>query len=80
MSKQSDAKTEQGYRTGPHNCGNCKHRTSEKRLPAWMERDNKSAGREVYAFERYATDSSHKCGIGGFAIKKIATCSKWEAV
>lgn len=78
MSKQSEAKQAQGYRTEQHNCGSCKHRLSERVLPAWMRRENAEKGR-TYDIERYGIDGNRRCGIGGFSIAQTATCNQWEA-
>lgn len=88
-SKQLKAKAEQGYRTEPQNCGNCAHKTSEVKLPEWMIKRNEeraadaeagrsSYGRE-YTVERDGIERNVRCGIGGFAVKKTATCNSWTA-
>lgn len=61
MSKQSEAKKEQGYvERAPQNvCGNCAH--------------YRSAMSDYYGYE-----SEKKCTLGGFAVKKLATCNKHE--
>jgi hypothetical protein len=72
MSKQSEAKAAQGYRTTQQNCGSCAHMTSERVMPTWMRADG-------YAVkDEYLQEKNHRCGIGGFAIKKTATCTRWE--
>jgi hypothetical protein len=78
MSKQQAAKEAQGYRTELQNCGNCKHRTAELTLPLWMRTRNERHGIE-YTLERHGVESNKRCGIGGFAIKQTATCTRWEA-
>jgi hypothetical protein len=66
MSKQSEAKAAQGY--APKflgTCGNCKY----------FEADIE----EVIVFrEVYKTESNLRCTIGNFAVKKTATCNKFE--
>ena len=80
MSKQSVAKEAQGYTSEVKNCGNCAHRTFAASLPQWMEIDNR---REIfrgnnprYSIEIHGIERSQKCGIGGFAIKKTASCKE----
>jgi hypothetical protein len=79
MSKQSEAKQSQGYRTDPQNCGNCKNRQCDKALPDWMRRENERSVRPVWSVESYGQESKQRCGLGGFAIRKTATCTRWEA-
>lgn len=68
MSKQSEAKEAQGYvaKPVPSTCSNCKHYTSEitERIGMW----NKV----------YYDESDRRCGLGGFAVKKQATCNRFE--
>lgn len=86
MSKQSQAQIAQCYdpKPDPSTCGFCQHFTSEKLLPAWMERDNaegkkpwRGAGvhqRKIFTVEEDGVEKNLRCGIGGFAVKKLATC------
>ena len=80
MSKQSEAKAAQGYTTAVRNCGNCSRLTSEKALPRWM--DNKNVEREsvglapIYRLPRDGVEKNFRCAVGGFAIKKTATCKE----
>lgn len=79
MSKQSEAKEAQGYTTAVRNCGNCANLTSERALPAWMVRDNEERSRigmPPYPVETFGVEKNLRCGIGGFTIKKTATCTK----
>ena len=80
MSKQEESKAAQGYTTAVKNCGNCAQLTSELALPAWMIRDNvarEAAGiAPYYTLERHGEEKNFRCGIGGFAVKKTATCVK----
>lgn len=83
MSKQSEAKQSQGYRTEQRNCGNCMHRSCEKVLPPWMERSNANGvGSNITFFtvERHGLEQRQRCGLGGFAIRKTATCDRWVLV
>jgi hypothetical protein len=77
MSKQSDAKAEQGYSTTPKNCGNCAHRTFVLALLGYYKTANeRSPGR--YSVASYGQETKNSCGLGGFAIKKTATCQRHE--
>jgi hypothetical protein len=76
MSKQSEAKVAQGYRTEQQNCGNCQHRKCTVALPAWTEKYNQERPGS-YTLERHGLETNQRCGIGGFAIRKTATCVKW---
>lgn len=67
MSKQSEAKKNQNYRTTPDTCSNCTQYQSdivEKRTQfgSWKEEKGK------------------RCSVGGFAVKKTATCDNHERV
>lgn len=68
MSKQSKAKEEQGYvaKAVPMTCGNCAH----------FESDFKNS--TGYFGGGYQTEINLRCGIGGFAVKKMGTCSRFE--
>ncbi|MPQ56380.1 hypothetical protein [Duganella sp. FT27W] len=89
MSKQSDAQAAQQYnpKPDPATCGNCKHFASEKKLPAWMERDNAEGRkplawsgdikRERYTAEEDGVEKNLRCGLGGFAVKKMASCAEF---
>lgn len=80
-SRQETAKLEHGYRVEPHNCGNCKHRKFDLQLPTWMVRYNAQDvqyGRKPTYGEQHRQEVKIRCGIGGFAIKKTATCDRWE--
>ena len=65
MSKQSEAKIQQGYvdKAVPKTCGQCLHFTSDTvtRTTIWLE--------------AYTIESNLRCSIGGFAVKKMATCN-----
>ena len=78
-SKQAKAKEAQGYTTAVSNCGNCVSLTSECALPAWIVRKNEErsrVGMRPYPVETFGVEKNLRCGIGGFAIKKTATCAK----
>jgi hypothetical protein len=76
MSKQSEAKAAQGYRTEQRNCENCTHRRCERELPAWMRRENERTP-DYWRVERDGIESKQRCGLGDFAIRKTATCDHW---
>lgn len=67
MSKQAKAKENQGYESKPHPhiCATCVHFTSE------IEKHQS-------VFGDYTKERNRRCGLGGFAVKKTATCRMWE--
>jgi hypothetical protein len=74
MSKQSEAKAKQAYveKPLPRTCSTCAHLTVDLELPAWM----KKAG--CYDHDpRYLVETNRRCSIGGFAVKRTATCQLW---
>ena len=78
-SKQAEAKEAQGYTTAVRNCGNCESLTSERVLPKFLVEINESRkerGLSLYTVEQNGVERNLRCGIGGFAIKKTATCAK----
>jgi len=68
MSKQSEAKINQGYNDKPipRTCGNCAKYESE-----FVDLSP--------PYQQYMQEKNKRCGLGGFAVKKTATCLKWEA-
>ncbi len=67
MSKQTDAKTQQNYRTTPNHCGNCQHYQSQI-----VEKQHGSFdGVHVWNDEK-----NKKCTLGGFVVKKMAICDQ----
>lgn len=70
MSRQSEAKSAQGYIAKPVQkaCANCVNFKFEHVLmhppTSWRP-------------EGWHADKNMRCGIGGFAVGKTATCSKW---
>ena len=68
MSKQSEAKKNQGYNPKliPPMCMNCDHYESDM-LPV--------SGFSVLS---YLNEKNIRCGIGGFAVKKMGTCALHE--
>lgn len=79
MSKVNAAKTSQGYRIGKLPvCGNCQHLKFDLELPKWMQEANEESsakGTEKRYGEEYALPTNIKCSIGGFAVKKMASCN-----
>lgn len=67
MSKQSEAKVAQGYvlKAPPKNCAVCKHFAST------------TTEETGHYFTRYK-ESNLRCELGGFAVKKMAVCNKFE--
>lgn len=84
MSKQSQAREEQGYRHEAPRCGNCRRFTSDSLPIPWMVRMNDefvSAGRPApydMTLPENLKEGNLRCGIGGFAVKKTAYCNRWE--
>ena len=68
MSKQSEAKINQGYNENPipRTCANCAKYESELTI-------------HNYQYREFTEEKNKRCGLGGFAVKKTATCLKWEA-
>ena len=66
MSKQSAAKDFQGYTTAQHVCATCTHYASQK-----VDYEGVFGG-------TYINESNKRCSIGGFAVKKMATCNLFE--
>lgn len=80
MSKQSEAKTAQGYEQKPvaHVCMNCRDFASDRALTNWMKSEN-DRGSEPYSgrhytIERDGVDRNLRCLVGGFAVNKTSTC------
>ena len=69
MSKQSEAKANQGYtpKALPHTCCNCAH----------FKMDSET---KTQFGQSWTTDTNLRCSIGGFAVKKMATCNLWEHI
>lgn len=67
MSKQGEAKAAQGYidKVVPKVCSGCRHYKSD------MFELKGAFG------ESYKEEKNKRCGIGGFAVKKLGTCNEW---
>ncbi len=77
--KMQLAKDAQGYTTAPKSCGNCANRTCKRVLPEWMVQANERRGQKTYLLASHGVERDQRCGLGGFAIKKTATCAQWLA-
>ena len=66
-----------GYRTAHDTCAGCKHFTSEKKLAPWMLKSNED-GYSKYTAELHGHETSMKCTLHGFAVKKTAVCNNFE--
>lgn len=71
MSKQSDAKKKQNYQAKPipKTCANCKH---------FLFDTVKTHEGTTWRPEGWFADKNLRCGIGGFAVKKMGTCDSVE--
>lgn len=84
MSKQSEAREEQGYKHKGPRCGTCRHFTSDSIPIPWMVKMNDefvNAGRPVpYDLTLPANQNERnlRCMIGGFAVKKNGHCKRYE--
>ena len=77
MSKTTEAKAAQGYDPKPlQTCTHCEHYRSETALPAWAVKANAGKGR-TYTLGEYGKEGKVRCALGGFAIKKTASCQKF---
>ena len=80
MSKQSEAKEKQNYcaKPVPQTCANCKHLTQNfyHYDHEYRRAEGKNPDADKYARPTYS--DSVRCGSGGFAVKKSATCDSME--
>lgn len=80
MSKQSEAKEKQNYcaKPAPRSCANCKHLTHDFYHfdENYVRVEGKNPDTRKYARPTYSENL--RCGIGGFAVKKTATCDRWN--
>jgi hypothetical protein len=69
MSKQSEAKLAQGYepKPVPKTCVNCAHYRSDI-----------SFFKSAYSSKDIRQEKDIRCGIGGFSVNKMATCSQFK--
>lgn len=78
MSKQTEAKERQQYtpKAIPNLCGNCANRKFDR-----VDTNEESAKKFPHSnIQPYFQDVNQRCGIGGFAIKKMGTCSEWTGI
>lgn len=85
-----EKKAAQGYKTTPETCANCKHfECREYYYADFGEGKNfqrvQVTGRgPVFKDPRTGTEyqnfftDRYRCGIGGFAVGKFATCKHWS--
>lgn len=78
MSKQSKAKEDQGYvpKAIPETCGACRSCVPVMGEVMRYKDDSFAIGGTHLVSEQV----SQKCGIGGFAVKKMGTCSMWQVM
>jgi len=85
MSKQSEAKMKQGYKSKSPTCSDCVHLKFDMALPAWMAEKNIEVQQKIDTGTAKSWDKLYgdelrrntniRCGIGGFAVKKQGCCS-----
>lgn len=71
MSKQNESKAAQNYRKTPNCCNNCTHFRKEVVETSYKSWDG---------LRTLSEDKRLRCGIGGFAVSKMAVCDKFELV
>lgn len=76
MSKQSEAKASQDYIPKAHNCGDCANLQSNMLMPQWMIDSNKVVPGSYNLASEYLMEKNIRCGIGGFAVKKMGICQE----
>jgi hypothetical protein len=67
MSKVQDTKNAQGYTDKPRSCGNCANFKCDH-----VER------KSMYGVGSWMQEVSMRCGIGGFAVKKMGCCDLFK--
>jgi hypothetical protein len=88
----NEKKAAQGYKKTPETCANCKHFECreyhfadfrEGKTFQRVEVDGRGPvmkdPRDGREFQNFFTDT-YRCAIGGFAVKKLATCKQWCVV
>lgn len=84
MSLQSKAKELQGYVTVQRGCLSCAHFMSDLVLPKWMQEHNSTIDAGLiragvrYSVSAHGVEKNLRCSIGGFAVKKTASCDRYE--
>ncbi len=69
ISKQAQAKFDQGYRKKPNCCGNCVNYESEM-----VEKEYKG----TFSNSKWMEEKNMKCLLGGFAVTKSSICDKHD--
>lgn len=88
MSKQSEAKKRQNYRTPQTaSCGKCRFFSFDKDLPRWMQEANERIAKDErlkydpflpYPREGNEVVMNRRCSIGGFAVASSGCCDEFE--
>jgi hypothetical protein len=81
MSKQSEAKAAQKYSPSLvlPTCNNCVNFTADRVLPEWMIKSNERYSNSEFTLEKHGVQKNLRCGIGGFAVKKMGSCNLFVA-
>ncbi len=71
-----------GYDAKPMlTCMHCTHYSCDVGLQKWALNENAlriaSGRQEKYIIIGYGVETNHRCTLGGFAVKKMATCNKF---
>jgi hypothetical protein len=79
MSKQSVAKEKQNYcaKPVPLQCSNCEHMKQDFFHYDGSYNRIEGKNQDVSKYAKTYSDNL-RCGIGGFAVKKTATCDSYE--
>lgn len=85
MSKQSEAKKKQNYHAKPvsEKCSNCRHFLEDLyhfKNGLRIEGENPDAGLYQNGYGVATYSDNFRCKIGGFTVKKTATCDCMEPV
>ena len=79
MSKQSEAKDRQGYeqKAIPQTCVNCAHFI--QRFYHYDDNYQRVEGKPpgTYKYDKTTYSDNLRCGIGGFAARKMGTCNEF---
>jgi hypothetical protein len=67
MSKQSEAKEAQNYRKQPMCCQCCAHFSMDR-----------VKVKKTWLTNPVLEDKNLRCGVGGFAVQKTASCDRFE--
>ena len=78
MSKQSEARHNQGYSATAPTCIQCQRLKFDMVMPTWMVKCNKEdveRGRSPTYSDDNVIKKNLRCGIGGFAVKQRGSCN-----